>query len=117
MIKILFTCLILIIATPNFAKADPSPLTSADLMIVKKWLAGREGTDWHLLYSEMDGKKYQWIITKEIREKDFSIGFTADKEIDDNGKVIGNIIPATDQFFTLVIDKETYAVTHVLLGG
>lgn len=117
MIRIIFTCLILILTAPNMAKADPSPLTSADLMVAQTWLTENGGTHWHLLYNKMDGKKYQWVITKDVREEEVWINFTADKEINDNGKVIGHIIHASDQFFTLVIDKETYALKNVLLGG
>ena len=126
MIRILFICLTLIITTPNLAKADPSSLTSSDLMIVQTWLAEHGGSNWRLLHNEMDGKKYQWIITKTVKEKDIWIDFkekdiwidfTAGKEIDDNGKVIGHIIHASDQFFTLVIDKKSYTLKHALLGG
>ena len=97
--------------------ADEEMLTSGDLLIAKHWLSKNGGKQWKLLYDEIDGKKYQWIITKRIYKNEVFLSFKAGNEIDENGKVIGGLVRWSDQFFILVIDRKTYKLKRVSLGG
>ncbi len=97
--------------------ADDEVLTSSDLLMAQQWLDKNGGKQWKLLYDEIDGKKYEWIITKKSLDDSIYVSFVAGKEIDNDGRVIGGVITWSDQFFTLVIDKKTYKLKRVDIGG
>lgn len=108
--------LILIISS-NLALANDITVTTSDLIIAQKWLSKNGGKHWKLLYNESGEKKYQWVITKEVYDDSIYITFKSGKEIDNHGKIIGSVSNKSDQFFTLVIDKKTYTLKRVDLGG
>ena len=92
-------------------------LTSTDLLLAQTWLAQYGGQNWKLLYNEIDGKKYQWVITKTVYGDEVYVHFKVGNEIDDYGTVIGGHPGVSDQFFTLIIDKTSYTLKHTGLGG
>ncbi len=113
--KIIPALLIVLISLPLLASEDD--LTSTDLLIAQNWLSKNGGKQWKLLYDEIDGKKYQWVITKTIIGDEIHVYFKAGNEIDENGKKTGGLLMVSDQFFGLVIDKKSYKLKYVSVGG
>ena len=113
--KLLIFCLIILFSTSSYA--NEKNLTSSDIIIAQKWLSEQGGEHWKIFYNEWKGKKYQWIISKQIFDNTVHISFITGKQINEGGKIIGGNLNLREQFFTLVINRKTYKLKQVLLGG
>ena len=101
---------------PPAAVAGPA-FPSNELLSIERWLESR-GTRWRLFYDSIQDKKYQWLIRRSVAESGVHYQFSAGREIDDAGRVIGDMCPYSDQFFSLRLDLETSEVEEMYgLGG
>ena len=102
----------------------PAPTTGAEsaypsneLLAIHEHLES-EGKTWRFFYDSVQGKKYQWLITRSVTESDVHYHFTVGREIDASGRVIGGMCMTTDQFFSIRLDRESSEVQEVYgLGG
>jgi hypothetical protein len=94
-----------------------SAYPSNELLAIHEYLES-EGKTWRFFHDSVQGKTYQWLITRSVTEADVHYHFKVGREIDASGRVIGGMCMTSDQFFSIRLDRESSEVQEVYgIGG
>lgn len=103
------------VASSVNSSAARSSIPSNELMIVQEFL-DENNDEYQFYYAEMEGRRYQWILTRHVDPNRILYHFRSGAELGANGQTIAGSESPAVQYFTIALDPDTLQVDRLYSG-
>lgn len=92
-----------------------SSIPSNELKILREYLEGSD-QGYRFDYAQVDGRRYQWILTRHVEASRILYHFRSGTELASNGQPVVGSELTPPQYFTIALDPDSLVVDRLYSG-